>query len=185
MPLPRIDTGETAKPLVDLEEQEFERRSEELHRMTDNQLLKEILTKSDKKCNDLIEKQNTLIKELISTVKELKEDNESLRLNLHYIVTGTTSQMQETLEKEREFKTEISDNIRKAVTTSANEVKNYALKQVDETVTEVKQELKETQKEIEKQRNELKEQGLFRKIFFWATPILLVAQTIAIIISML
>lgn len=185
MPIPRIDTGETAKPLKDWEEREFEKRSEELHRMTDNQLLKEILTKSDKKCNALIERQNTLIEDLTTTVKDLKKSNESLRLNLHYIVTGTTSQMQETLESERKFKTEISEAVKRAITTSASEVKENALKQVDETVSEVKRELKETQKEIERQRDDMKFQHGFRKFLFWATPILLLAQTIAIIITAL
>ncbi len=153
--------------------------------MTDNQLLKEILTKSDKKCNALIEKQNTLIEDLTTTVKDLKKSNESLRLNLHYIVTGTTRQMQETLESERKFKTDISEAIKRAITTSASEVKENALKQVDETVSEVKRELKETQKEIERQRDDMKFQHGFRKFLFWATPILLLAQTIAIIITAL
>ena len=61
--------------------------------------------------------------------------------------------------------------------------KENALKQVDETVSEVKRELKETQKEIAKQREDMKFQHGFRKFLFWATPILLLAQTIAIIIS--
>ena len=185
MSLKQIGTEITATPLEDMEEREFEKRSEELHQMTDNQLLKEILTKSDKKCNALIERQNTLIEDLTMTVKDLKKSNESLRLNLHYIVTGTTSQMQETLESERKFKTEISETIKRAITTSASEVKENALKQVDETVSEVKRELKETQKEIGRQRDDMKFQHGFRKFLFWATPILLLAQTIAIILSAL
>lgn len=185
MSLKQIGTEITATPLEDWEEREFEKRSEELHHMTDNQLLKEILTKSDKKCNALIDRQNTLIEDLTMTVKDLKKSNESLRLNLHYIVTGTTSQMQETLESERKFKTEISEAIKIAIATSASEVKENALKQVDETVSEVKRELKETQKEIERQRDDMKFQHGFRKFLFWATPILLLAQTIAIIITAL
>lgn len=185
MSLKQIGTEITATPLEDWEEREFEKRSEELHHMTDNQLLKEILTKSDKKCNALIERQNTLIEDLTTTVKDLKKSNESLRLNLHYIVTGTTSQMQETLESERKFKTEISEAIKRAITTSASEVKENALKHVDETVSEVKRELKETQKEIERQRDDMKFQHGFRKFLFWTTPIFLLAQTIAIIITAL
>ena len=62
------------------------------------------------------------------------------------------------------------------MTTSVNEVKSYAIKAVDESVSEVKEELKETANEIKKQRKEMQVEGGFRKFFFWATPILLLAQ---------
>ncbi|MGN1103861.1 MAG: hypothetical protein ACI4QI_03210 [Candidatus Coproplasma sp.] len=65
------------------------------------------------------------------------------------------------------------------MTTSANEVKSYAIKAVDESVKEVKEELKETANEIKKQRIEMQIEGGFRKFMFWATPILLLAQAIA------
>ncbi|MGN0814482.1 MAG: hypothetical protein ACI4MH_04535 [Candidatus Coproplasma sp.] len=65
------------------------------------------------------------------------------------------------------------------MTTSANEVKSYAIKAVDESVKEVKAELKETANEIKKQRIEMQIEGGFRKFMFWATPILLLAQAIA------
>lgn len=185
MSLKQIGTEITAKPLEDLEEQEFEKRSEELHRMTDNQLLKEILTKSDKKCNTLIEKQNALIEEFITTVKDLKEGNEANVDTINNIMWLYKSEMNQIVTDEREFKTEISSSIKEAITTTASEVKSYALKQVEETVAETKNELKETQKEIAKQREEMKFQHGFRKFLFWATPLLLLAQTIAIILTTL
>ena len=58
-------------------------------------------------------------------------------------------------------------------------------KAVDESVKEVKEELKTTVKEIQKQREEMQVEGGFRKFMFWATPILLFAQSIAMALLLL
>jgi len=61
-------------------------------------------------------------------------------------------------------------------------MKGYAKSKIDESLSEVKSQLSATAKEIEKQREDYKLQGTFRKIFFWATPVLLLVQTILLII---
>ena len=58
-------------------------------------------------------------------------------------------------------------------------MKDYALKQVNETLTEVREQLKSTAKEIERERSDMKLERGFRKFMFWTTPILLLAQTFA------
>jgi len=54
-----------------------------------------------------------------------------------------------------------------------------------EVFAEVKKELDESKKLLESTREELKVERGLRKFLFWATPILLLAQTIAIILSAL
>ncbi|MDE6442037.1 MAG: hypothetical protein K2L12_04730 [Clostridia bacterium] len=50
---------------------------------------------------------------------------------------------------------------------------------------EVRKELDESKKILESTRAELKLQGKVRKFLFWATPILLLVQTIVVIVSAL
>lgn len=189
MPIPRIDTGETAKPLKDLEEREFERRSAELHQMTDNQLLKEILTKSDKKCNGLIDRQNTLIADLTMTVNSLESENERNANKLKESVSSAVSEIKslqaETRSLNNRVATETSHAIQRATTTLESELRRTIQTQSAEVFTEVKKELDESKKLLETTREELRLQHGFRKFMFWATPILLLVQTIAIIVSLL
>lgn len=181
MPIPRIDTGETAKPLKDLEEQEFERRSAELHQMTDNQLLKEILTKSDRKCNSLIEKQNTLIADLTMTVSSLESENERNANKLKESVSSAVSEIKslqaETRSLNNRVATETSYAIKRTTTTLESELKTTIAVQSQEVFAEVKKELDESKKLLETTREELRVQHGFRKFMFWATPILLFVQT--------
>ncbi len=189
MPIPRIDTGETAKPLKDWEEREFEKRSEELHRMTDNQLLKEILTKSDKKCNALIDRQNTLIEDLTMTVKSLDGANarnaRDLKESISSAVVEIKSLQAETRSLNNRVATETSNAIKRATTTLENELRKTIQTQSAEVFTEVKKELDESKKLLESTREELRLQRGFRKFLFWATPMLLLVQTVALIVSLL
>ena len=189
MSLKQIGTEITATPLEDWEEREFEKRSEELHRMTDNQLLKEILTKSDKKCNALIDRQNTLIEDLTMTVKSLDGANarnaRDLKESVSSAVVEIKSLQAETRSLNNRVATETSNAIKRATTTSENELRNTIQTQSAEVFAEVKKELDESKKLLESTREELKVERGFRKFLFWATPILLLAQTIAIILSAL
>jgi len=187
MSLNRIDTGKAATPLEDLEEIEFEKRSEELHRMTDNQLLKEILTKSDKKCNALIDRQNTLIEDLTMTVSDLESANaknaRELKESVSSAVVEIKSLQAETRSLNNRVATETSQAIKRATTTLENELRNTIQTQSAEVFAEVKKELDESKKLLESTREELRVERGFRKFLFWATPILLLAQTIAIILT--
>ncbi len=62
-----------------------------------------------------------------------------------------------------------------------NELRKTIAIQSQEVFVEVKKELDESKKLLESTREELKVERGFRKFLFWATPILLLAQTIAII----
>ena len=180
MALPNLKTGQTATPLEQLQQINEERRQQ-----TENGLLKEALAISNEKCNSLIERQNTLVKDLTENVNELKSDNSFYAKKLNESVQTAVREMRGITQDERQFKTEVSQTIKSEITRSANEAKCYALQQVDETLAEVREQLKSTAKEIERERNDMKIECGFRKFMFWATPILLLAQTFAIIFLLL
>lgn len=66
-----------------------------------------------------------------------------------------------------------------------NELRKTIQTQSAEVFAEVKKELDESKQLLESTREELKVERGLRKFFFWATPILLLAQTIAIILTAL
>lgn len=187
MSLKQIGTKITATPLEDWEEREFEKRSEELHRMTDNQLLKEILTKSDKKCNALIDRQNTLIEDLTMTVRSLDGANARNARDLKESVSSAVAEIKslqaETRSLNNRVATETSQAIKRATTTLKNELRTTIAIQSQEVFAEVKKELDESKKLLESTREELKVERGFRKFLFWATPIILLVQTIIVIVS--
>lgn len=75
--------------------------------------------------------------------------------------------------------------IKRATTTLENELRTTIAVQSKEVFAEVKKELDESKKLLETTREELRVQRGFRKFLFWATPIILLAQTIAIIFTLL
>ena len=180
MALPNLKTGQTATPLQQLQEINEERRQQ-----TENVLPKEALAISNEKCNGLIELQNTLVKDLTENVNEIKSDNSFYAKKLGESVQTAVREMRGITQDERQFKAGVSQAIISEIARSVNEVKDYALKQVNETLTEVREQLKSTAKEIERERSDMKLERGFRKIMFWATPILLLAQTFAILFLIL
>ena len=141
-------------------------------------LLKEALAISNEKSNSLIEQQNKLIKEIRSDIAATE-----------FTLTRTTDKavraMREETEKTEKLNASIAAQVRKAVSTSANELKAEILSSVDEALSKTREEMRKTEKEIEKQREDMHKEGGFRKFFFWIAPILLLAQTVVLIISML
>ena len=180
MSLTRTDTGQAATPLEQMQEMNERKRLE-----TENALLKEALMISNEKCNALIDRQNALITDLTSTVEQVRRDNLENRVEIKRSMNTAVQEIRQITQEERQFKAEISSLTEKAIRISLNEILDCTKNGIEIATAVMKKQIDESAKEIEKQRNELKEQGLFRKIFFWATPILLVAQTIAIIISMI
>ena len=175
-----LRTGQQSKPLSELQ-----RINEERRQQTENGLLKEALAISNEKCNSLIERQNMLVKDLTESVNEIKSDNSFYAKRLNESVQTAVREMRGITQDERQFKAEVSQTIKREIALSANEAKDYALKQVDETLTEVREQFKSTAKEIERERNDRKIERGFRKFMFWATPILLLTQTFAILFLIL
>ena len=141
-------------------------------------LLKEALAISNEKSNSLIEQQNKLIKEIRSDIAATE-----------FTLTRTTDKavraMREETEKTEKLNASIAAQVRKAVSTSANDMKAEILLSVKETLSKTQEEIRKTEKAIEKQREDMRMESGFRKFLFWAMPILLLAQTIVLIIALL
>ena len=80
---------------------------------------------------------------------------------------------------------ETSQAIKRTTTTLESELRRTIQTQSDAVFTEVKKEIDESKKLLETTREELRLQHGFRKFMFWATPILLLVQTVALIVSLL
>ena len=141
-------------------------------------LLKEALAISNERSNSLIERQNKLIEgmrsDIAMTAFELTETTEK-----------AVREIKATAAKTERLNESIEAQVRKAVLTSANELKAEILASADKALTETREELKKTEKQIQKQREDMRMESGFRKFLFWATPVLLLAQTIALIIALL
>lgn len=123
----------------------------------------------------------TSILDLTASVNEIKGDSGNYAKRLSENVQSAVREIREITQDERKFKAELSQTIKSEITQTVAEAKNYALEQVDETLDEVRQQLKATAQEIERERSDMKLEHGFRKFLFWATPVLLLAQTFAIL----
>lgn len=141
------------------------------------------------KCNSLIDKQNTLIKDLTTKVRALESENDYNVNRLSESVSSAVKEIRslqaETRSLNNRVATETSQAIKRATTTLENELRKTIQTQSTEVFAEVKKELDESKKLLDSTREELRVERGFRKFLFWATPILLLAQTIAIILSAL
>ena len=180
MSLQRTDTGQAATPLEQIQEMNERKKLE-----TENALLKEALAISNEKCNTLIDRQNALVEELISTVEQVRRDNLENRVEIKRNLNTAVQEIRQITQEERQFKAEISSLTEKAMRISLNDILDCTKNGIEIVTSVMNKQIAESAKEIEKQREEMRVQGGFRKFLFWATPILLVAQTIAIIISMI
>ena len=175
-----METGQAATPLEQLQKINEIRKAE-----TENGLLKEALAISNEKCNGLISKQNMLIADLTTSVNEIKSDNSFYLKRQSENVQSAVEEIREITQDERKFKAEVSQTIKSEIGRTVADAKAHALEQVDETLSEIKEQLKTTAKEIEREREDMKLIHGVRKFLFWATPVLLLAQTIVLAISLL
>ena len=108
---------------------------------------------------------------------------------IEYSLRKETEKAVREIKAERDKTEKLNESIvikvEKAVGSSANDLKAELWSSVEEALKGGKEEMEKTKREIEKQRKEMHIEGGFRKFFFWATPILLLAQTIAIIFLIL
>ena len=173
MALPNIKTGQTTTPL-----QQLQKINEERRQQTENGRLKEALAISNEKLNSLIEQQNKLI-------EGMRSDIAMTEFELTETTEKAVREIKATAAKTERLNENIAMQVGKAVLTSANELKAEVLSSVKETLSKTQEEIKKTEKAIEKQREDMRMESGFRKFLFWATPILLFAQTIMLIIALL
>ena len=141
-------------------------------------LLKEALAISNERSNSLIERQNKLIEDIHSNITLMGMD---LTITIDKAVQAIRAEK----EKTEKLNESIAIQVRKAVSTSANDMKAEILLSVKETLSKTQEEIRKTEKAIEKQREDMRMESGFRKFLFWATPVLLLVQTIVLIIALL
>lgn len=178
--LQTTNDGQILSPLERLQEMNKEKRAD-----LENSLLKEALAQSSENCNELINKQNMLIEDLTTSVNSLESANEynvnELKGSVSSAVIAMKNLQNETRSLNNRVATETSYAIKRTTTTLENELRSTIAVQSQEVFTEVRKELDESKKLLQTAREELKLQGKFRKVMFWATPAIMLLQTVLLI----
>lgn len=183
---------------------------EEVKRLTaearEAMLLKSLAV-SNEQCNDLVLRLNVRVEELTQQVKNVELYNERLERKLKESVEKLIDDVKRSnhqLAKEIEFSlnqiTETVTEIERLVSTAMGKAIDSATKLLNDRVKDatdmavakinegaegLNKELRKTKEEIRKQREEMQVEGGFRKFMFWATPILLFAQSITMALLLL
>lgn len=183
---------------------------EEVKRLTaearEAMLLKSLAV-SNEQCNDLVLRLNVRVEELTQQVKNVELYNERLERKLKESVEKLIDDVKRSnqrLAKEIEFSlnqiTETVTEIERLVSTAMGKAIDSATKLLNDRVKDatdmavakinegaegLNKELRKTKEVIQKQREEMQVEGGFRKFMFWATPILLFAQSITMALLLL
>lgn len=134
MSLKNMETGQTATPLAMLQEMNEQDRQ---HIKTD--LLKEALAISNEKCNKLIEMQNKLI-------EEMRADMAATEYSLTTTVDKAVREIKMETAKTEKLNVSIGIQVKKAVSTSVNDMKAEMLINVRETLSKTQEEIRKTEK---------------------------------------
>ena len=170
-------------------------------------MLSKALAVSNEKCNDLILTQNVRIAELTRQVKNVEWQNELLERNLNDDLKQFTKDVKESNEKlsrdlnqtldkitttvsgiERQVNTataKATDSATKTLNERVNKAANDAVFKMNQQAQSLTQKVRETEKEIEKAKDEIAFESGFRKFFFWATPVLLLVQSVISVLLLL
>lgn len=170
-------------------------------------LLQQALTVSNEKCNSLVERLNAQVEELTQQVKNvrwlnselatrLKEDAEKLLKDLKDNNYHLSESLKITLRRITEVATQIQTELTIAMAKATervcenlerkiNQVADIAVIKMEERTKEIEKKLRATEQEIDKVKKQIYYESGFRKFFFWATPVLLLAQTVMLILMSL
>ncbi len=170
-------------------------------------LLYKALTVSNAKCNSLISQQNALIEELTRQVRSVKlsvnelewnqkEENESLlgkmRQQSENIQTSIKENVRELKNLTEQIQTEVrtatakaTDEAAKVLTKRINDMTDDTIEKVNARAAAITEKVKAAEQEIAGVKDDIHFERGFRKFFFWATPILLLAQTVVSIFLLL
>ena len=162
------------------------------------------LATSREQCNDLILTQNVRIAEQTQQVKNLEWSNKKLVSELRIAVWNVSQEVKEenqkfskdlnqTLEKisktvtgiERQVSTataKATDEAAKSLKHCVDKMTENAVRIVNESGGKVINAAEKAKKEIEKVEDDIYFESGFRKFMFWLSPVLAIAQTIALAI---
>ena len=167
-------------------------------------LLMQALTVSREHCNDLVLRLNVRVEELTQQVRNVEWYNERLERKLKESVEKLIDDVKGSnckLAKEIEFSlnqiTETVTEIERLVSTamgkaidSATKLLNdrvkdatdMAVSKINESASKLISSTEKAKKEIEKVEDGIRFESGFRKFMFWLSPVLAIAQTIALAI---
>lgn len=165
------------------------------------------LATSREQCNDLILTQNVRIAEQTQQVKNLEWSNKKLVSELRSAVWNVSQEVKEENQKFSKDLNQTLEKISKTVTGIEHQVSTATAKATDEAAKSLKHcvdkmtenavrivnesggkvinAAEKAKKEIEKVEDGIRFESGFRKFMFWATPILLFAQSIAMVLLLL
>ena len=167
-------------------------------------MLSKALAVSREQCNNLISSQNVLLAEQTQQVKNLEWSNKKLVSELRSAVWNVSQEVKEENQKFSKDLNQTLGKISETVTDIERQVSTATAKATDEAVRVMKQsitkmadnaviavnesagkmmsEVNKAKKEIEKAKDGIRFESGFRKFMFWLSPVLAIAQTIALAI---
>ena len=170
-------------------------------------LLEQALAVSNEKCNGLVLRLNAQTEELTQQVRnvewtnaelvrKMKEENEKQRNEQKEGSEKLLSSLKITLQRITETVTEIERQVSIATVKATEEASELLKEKVTETTDCAKITIEEhskgitkkvqtLEKEIDRVREEIYYERGFRKLFFWMTPVLLLAQSILTVIMLI
>ena len=162
------------------------------------------LATSREQCNDLILTQNVRIAEQTQQVKNLEWSNKKLVSELRIAVWNVSQEVKEENQKFSKDLNQTLEKISKTVTGIEHQVSTATAKATDEAAKSLKHcvdkmtenavrivnesggkvinAAEKAKKEIEKVEDDIYFESGFRKFMFWLSPVLAIAQTIALAI---
>ena len=187
-------TGKRPQPILDDEDEiitdnqkvmELNSAVDNLLAVTQGGLLQKALALSNEKCNNLVSRLNVQVLDLKLKVNDLTENNAKFVNSLKENVENVTRRLERLTVNQTEMTEKVMKEVRIATARAIELAITDFQKKIDESAKQVGVQLKETEKEIIRLKEDVSFERGFRKFLFWATPALLLVQSIIMIISIL
>lgn len=187
-------TGKRPQPILDDEDEiitdnqqvmELNSAVDNLLAVTQGGLLQKALALSNEKCNNLVSRLNVQVLDLKLKVNDLTENNRKFVNGLKENVESVTRRLERLTVNQTEMRERVTKEVQMATARAIELTITDFQKKIDESAKQVGVQLKETEKEIMKLKEDVSFERGFRRFLFWATPALLLVQSIIMIISIL
>ena len=187
-------TGKRPQPILDDEDEiitdnqqvmELNSAVDNLLAVTQGGLLQKALALSNEKCNNLVSRLNVQVLDLKLKVNDLTENNAKFVNSLKENVESVTRRLERLTVNQTEMRERVTKEVQMATARAIELTITDFQKKIDESAKQVGVQLKETEKEIMKLKEDVSFERGFRRFLFWATPALLLVQSIIMIISIL
>ena len=169
--------------------------------------MQKALVVSNEKCNGLISRLNALVEGLTRQVKRvrwsvyelegsMKENNESLLKRMKQQAENMLNELKERIRELKELSVQIqaevstataraTDEAAKVLTKRINEMADNVLCRISENTELITKKVKATEQELGRVKDDIHYERGFRKFMFWATPLLLLIQSIFTVIAII